>query len=169
MTGEELRVGFFTEDAHYITAETTVDAEVEEGLEDLDPEYEDERGMVFDYSDARAVLNGEIDETGVKEDIRDEMPQALAYLNGDLQAYLEDNWGSNGVLIERNWPEKVEEKLDSGEHDLSDFDLNEAMIAVTYGEDPDDLRWSYMQDSFHDRHDVPTRGVEDTSVPVRQK
>jgi hypothetical protein len=155
MTGESLRVGFFTEDAHYITAETEVDAGFEGELAGLGPEYEDERGMVFDYGDARAVLDGEIDETGVKEEIRDENPHALAYLNGELQKYLEENWGDNGILIAENWPEQVEQKLDSGEYDLSDFDLEEAMVAVTYGENPDDLRWSYMQDTFWDRHDGP--------------
>lgn len=156
MTGEELRVGFFTEDAHYITAETTVEADPED-LEDLDSGHEDRhgRGMVFDYSDARQVLDGEIDEREVKEEIRENFPHALAYLNGELQEYLEENWGDNGILIGENWPEQVEQRLDSGEYDLSDFDLDESKVAVTYGEDPDDVRWSYMQDTRWERHDGP--------------
>ncbi|MFB6203432.1 MAG: hypothetical protein ABEK01_02980 [Candidatus Nanohaloarchaea archaeon] len=150
MTGE-LRVGFFTEDAHYITAETT--AGIEPGK--AEPVYEDERGKVFDYADAREFLDGEIDEREVKEEILEENPEALAYLNPEFQQYLEENWGDNGVLIAENWPEQVREKVDSGEYGLDDFDLDHAMVAITYGEDPDDLRWSYMQDSFWDRHDGP--------------
>jgi hypothetical protein len=111
--------------------------------------------MVFDYSDARQVLDGEIDEREVKEEIRENFPHALAYLNGELQEYLEENWGDNGILIGENWPEQVEQRLDSGEYDLSDFDLDEAKVAVTYGEDPDDVRWSYMQDTQWERHDGP--------------
>lgn len=157
MKGDELRVGFFTEDAHYLMAETSVDVRIEE-FEDLDSGYEDRhgRGAVFDYIDARAVLDGEVDETEVKKDICDNSPHLLAYLNDELQEYLEENWGDNGILIERNWPKQVERKLESGEYSLEDFDLDEAMVAVAYdSDDPDDIRWSYMQDTFWERHDGP--------------
>ncbi len=152
---ENLRVGFFTEDAHHLLTEVEVSQEIEEDLSSFETFYQDEKGCVFDYSEVQEVLDAQIDETEVKSKILDENPELLAYLNSELQEYLEEEWGNNGILIKENWPEQVYQKLDSNEYKLEDFDLDESMVAITTGEDPDDLRWSYMRDTFWDRYDGP--------------
>lgn len=153
-------IGFFVEDAHYTLAELEIDEGIYDEItgavedEELEPDHEDGSGMVFDYSDAREVIGDEVAEEEVKDEILEDYAFALAYLNGEEQEYLEQNWGSNGVLIAENWSRKIVDRLDSGEVSMDDFDLGEAKVAVTYG-DVEQTRRSYMKSTLWERNHAP--------------
>lgn len=159
MTNNEVQIGFFTPQTHYTLATSELPKNLEDDLKQIEPEYQDQRGMVTSYQDTKEIIEGEINQDELLEQIKQEYTFALAYLNGELQEELEENWGDNGILIQENWPQQIRNKLENNEYTMNDFNLENGKLAITYnGEKPDNLRWSYMQDTFYERNpEVITR------------
>lgn len=168
MADDEIQIGFFTPQAHYTLATTELPQSLEEDLKEIEPEYQDHRGIVTSYENTQEIIEDEINQEKLLSQIKEDYTFALAYLNGELQQELEENWGNNGVLIQENWPQQIQQKLETGEYTMEDFNLANGKLAITYeGENPENLRWSYMEDTFYERNpQVLTKGEKTKSQTI---